>query len=110
MLMATLMQSGGKKAGPQLLSSAGQWGMRVEKADDDEEAGVTVAEAFPGGAADKSGLKAGDRLLTLDGRWTDTVADCYRAAAEIKPGQPAELVLKRDGKEVKRMVSPAEGF
>ena len=55
-------------------------------------------------------MKAGDRLLTLDGRWTDTVADCYRAAAEVKAGQPAEIVLKRDGQEIKQTVRPAEGL
>ncbi|HEX4589825.1 MAG TPA: retropepsin-like aspartic protease [Gemmataceae bacterium] len=111
MLMATLMQSGGRKAaGPQVLSPAAQWGMRVEKAEGDEDTGVTVAEVFTGGAAAKAGMKAGDRLLTLDGRWTDTVADCYLAAAEVKAGQPAELLLKRNGKEIKRTVRPAEGL
>src|SRR5262249_8295940 len=61
--------------GPKILSPAGQWGMVVAKAKDDEDAGVTIKEVLPGGAAAKAGLKAGDRLLTLDARWTDTIND-----------------------------------
>ena len=63
------------------------WGMRVEKPADDEKPGVTVAEVFAGGSAAKAGLKADDRVLTLDGRWTDSVADCYQAAEGVRPGQ-----------------------
>jgi hypothetical protein len=93
-----------------VLAPAAQWGMRVNKDADDEEPGVAVAEVFAGGAAAKAGLKAGDRLLTLDGRWTDSVADCYQAAEAVTPGQAAEVVLRRDGKEVKRTVTPTEGM
>jgi hypothetical protein len=111
-LMATLLDPKRRSKEAQaarILVPAAQWGMKVEKHDDDA-AGVTIAEVFTGGAAAKAGVKVGDRLLTLDGRWTDTIGDCYQAAEEIKSGQAAEILLRRDGKDVKLRVTPAAGF
>ena len=62
-----------------------------------------------GSPAAAGGLKAGDRLLTLDGRWTDSLSDAFIAASFVKPGSPAVLTVKRDGKEVKLTVKPAKG-
>ena len=56
------------------------------------------------------GLKVGDRILTLEGRWTDSVADCYRAASYVRAGTAARLVVLRDGKEVELTVKVAAGF
>jgi hypothetical protein len=112
-LMTTLMTGGrrGKDAqAPRVLAPAAQWGLRVDKDEDDEDAGVTVREVFAGSAAAKAGMKPGDRLLTLDGRWTDTVNDCYQAAEAVKPEQVAELVLKRGGKEIRVTVTPVAGL
>ncbi len=92
-----------------ILVPAAQWGLTVDKTDA-ETVGVTIKEVFAGGAAAKAGVKVGDRLLTLDGRWTDSITDCYRAAEEAKAGQPVEILLRRNGKEVKLMVTPTSGF
>ena len=94
----------------QVLAPAGQWGFQVEKDDKDEEPGVTIKEVLPGGPADKAGLKARDRLLTLSGRWTDTVADCYMAASFVTPGSEAVVVIRRDGKESQRKVKVVAGL
>ncbi|HEX4589891.1 MAG TPA: aspartyl protease family protein [Gemmataceae bacterium] len=110
MMMATLLQPRKKGSAPLIVGAAAQWGLRVEKADDDDEAGVIVAQVFSGGAAAKAGIRAGDRLLTLDGRWTDTVADCYQAAKEIQAGQHVNVLLRRNGKEIRLTVAPAPGF
>jgi S1-C subfamily serine protease len=82
----------------------------VTKEEDDEEAGVTIAEVRPGTPAAEAGLSVGDRLLTLDGRWTDSVAACYEAASCVKPGTGALLVLRRKGNEVKLTVAPRAGL
>jgi hypothetical protein len=102
--------AGGKKPEPTVLAPAGVWGFAVDKDKDDEADGVKVTEVLAKSPAAAGGLKAGDRLLTLDGRWTDSVADTFLAATSAKPGQPVALVVKRDGKEVKLTVTPGKGL
>jgi hypothetical protein len=114
-LMTTLMTATAGRRGkeamaPRVLAPSAQWGLRVEKAEDDEDPGVMVKGVFAGSAAAKAGVQPGDRLMTLDGRWTDTVNDCYLAAEAVKAGQAAELALKRGGKEIKLTVTPAAGL
>ena len=86
------------------------WGFTVDKASDDEDAGVAVKDVIAGTPAADGGLKAGDRLMTLDGRWTDTIADTFTAASFVKAGRATEVVVKRDGKEVKLTIKPAKGL
>jgi S1-C subfamily serine protease len=93
-----------------VLAPAALWGMQAAKASDDDEAGVTLKEVLPDSPAARAGLKAGDRLLTLDGRWTDTLADLYAAAGYVKPGAVVPLVVKREGKEIELKVKPAAGL
>ena len=61
-----------------------------------------------GTPAAKAGFKTGDRLLTLDGRWTDTVADLYLASSLIALERPIVARISRDGKkmELKLTVRP----
>ncbi len=108
MTAAIMDLGGGDKV--KILSPAGQWGFLPEKGEKDDDAGVTLKEVFPGGAAAAAGLKAGDRLLTIDGRWTDTIPDLYRAAEFIKPGATAPVTVKRDGKEMTLKVKPTAGL
>lgn len=94
---------------PAVLAPAAVWGLVVGKEKDDEAAGVVVEKVLDGGAAAAAGLKPGDRLLTVNGRWTDTVADTFTAAGSVKPGKEAAVVVRRDGQEVKLTVKPAKG-
>jgi membrane-associated protease RseP (regulator of RpoE activity) len=110
MMTALMTGTMGSDDGPKVLSPAAQWGMLVRKETGDEADGVSVTEVLPGGAADAAGLKAGDRLLTLDGRWTDTLADLYAAAGYVKPGKEVAVVVKRGGKDVTLKVKPAPGL
>ena len=57
----------------------------------------------------RGGLKPGDVLTTLDGRWTTSIADVFHAAADAEPGRAAAVVILRDGKELTLTVTPAEG-
>jgi hypothetical protein len=101
---------GGDKPKARVLAPAAQWGFRVQKDAKDQEAGVDIKEVLAGSAAAAAGMKAGDRLLTLDGRWTDSVAECYSAAGRIKAGTAAKVVVKRKGKEVELTVKPVAGL
>ncbi len=92
------------------IAPAALWGFTLADKQDDARAGVTVQEVHLQGAAAKAGLQAGDRLLSLDGRWTDSVADCYRATASVKPGTKVPLVVDRQGKQIEVQVEPAPGL
>lgn len=109
-MQAALMSGMGGADGPMILSAPATWGLNVGKKSDDEEAGVNVTKILAGGPSEKAGLKEGDRLLTLDGRWTDSTADVYRTVASIKPGTSVPAVIRRDGKEMKVTIKPIPGI
>jgi hypothetical protein len=100
----------GKKPDAAVLAPAGVWGFTVDKEADDEADGVKVTAVLEKSPAAAGGLKAGDRLMTLDGRWTDTVSDTFLAAGFAKPGKAVTLVVKRGGKELKLTVTPGKGL
>jgi hypothetical protein len=106
-LMTALLNPNKK---PKVLAPAGQWGFRVTKEKNDEAPGVMVQEVHAGTAAAKAGLKVGDRLLTLDGRWTDSVPDCYAAATHVPARREARLRVRRDGKEIELTVKVQPGL
>lgn len=78
------------------------------------ETGVVVVRVFPGGPADKAGLKVDDVLTNVGGhavpdvttiarddpRGSAFAAAFQRIAAEWKPGAEVELVARRGGKPV----------
>jgi hypothetical protein len=106
----TAMLMDRNRGAKQIVAPAGVWGFHADKASDDEEPGVTVKEVFPDSPAAKAGLKAGDRVLTLDDRWTDTVADLFAAASAIRPGTAAQLRVRRDDQELTLTVRPKAGL
>ena len=108
-IMAIMLASKAEKDKARVLAPAGLLGLRVEKKPDDDEAGVAVAEVFTGSAAASGGLKAGDRLLTLDGRWTDSVEDCFFAASRLQPGAPVRAEILRDGKKMDLRIQVRQG-
>ena len=92
------------------MAPAGMWGLEVEKKAGDNDAGITIKQVLPRSAAAKAGLKAGDRLLTLDDRWTDSVTDCFIAAGYIKPGTEVKVTVKRNADELELTVRPQAGL
>ena len=93
-----------------VVGPAGWWGYTLTKAKSDEEPGVTVGEVYEGTPAAKAGLKAGDRVLTIDGRWTDSLGDAHVAVSLVKPGRNADVTLTRDGKALTLGVTPTVGY
>lgn len=109
-MMKRMMAPKAERTTPRVLAPAGVLGIRVEKAKDDEAAGVSITDVLAASAAADAGFKMGDRLLTLDGRWTDTVADLYLAASLIEMGRPVTARVRRDGKQLLLKISPRAGL
>ena len=63
--------------------------------------GVFVAEIVKGGPSDKAGLELGDRVLFFDGVEIKETGDIIRVRDSHKAGDTIEVVVERDGKEIK---------
>jgi membrane-associated protease RseP (regulator of RpoE activity) len=93
-----------------ILAADESLGVRMTKDAKDDTAGVTISAVLPDSPAADAGLKPGDRLLTLGGRWTDTVQDCYLAATAIESARPVAVTYQRDGKQHKTTVFVKPGI
>jgi hypothetical protein len=101
---------GPKVVRQRVLAPAGIYGMRLGEAVGGlDSPGILIAEVMAGSPAERAGLKAGDVLLALDGRWTTSVADVFHAAATAAPGRETTAVVYRDGKEQPLTICPADG-
>ena len=65
----------------------------------EETSGIYVAEVMRGSAAEKSGLKAGDVLCSLNGYEVKTTPLLQEQLAKYAPGDEVEVVYSRGGKE-----------
>lgn len=72
--------------------------------------GLAVSSVLEGTPAAKAGLRSGDRLVTVSGRWTDTKGDFLQAASHLKPGISVIFEVKREGQIIKVPVVPVSGF
>ena len=85
-------------------------GIAVSKAKDDQAAGVVIDSVLSESPAANGGLKAGDRLLTLDGRWTDSVDDCYAALTAIDSARAVPMSILRDGRQFAGVLNVKPGI
>ena len=67
----------------------------------DRARGALVGEVQPDSPAEAGGIKQGDVVLSFAGQPIDRVGQLSRAVAVVEPGKQAEVVVWRDGKEVK---------
>lgn len=67
---------------------------------------LRVLRVEPGGPADRAGVRAEDRLLTVDGRLLPRMMDYYAATAGHYRLEPLALQLQRDGNTVSVVVRP----
>jgi PDZ domain/Aspartyl protease len=105
------MTDASEKAGkPKILSSLGVWGFTVKKPKSDTDAGVIIGDILADSPTAKAGLKTNDRVLTIDGRWTDSTSDAYLAASLVKPGRTVEVQIERNGQAMTLKVTPVSGF
>jgi hypothetical protein len=108
-LMARVMAIGSAKGHTRVVAPAAQWGLVLEGRKEGP-AGVVVKEVRPGSSAEQAGIRAGDLILTLDGRWTDTVADAFLAASYVKPQAQANITVQRGADKLDLVVQPRAGL
>ena len=59
--------------------------------------GVYIVEVVKGGPAEKAGLKAGDRIVSIDGSEVGTQSDLGTLMQNYKAGDTMEITVARDG-------------
>jgi S1-C subfamily serine protease len=63
----------------------------------DRPEGVLIADLFPGAAAERAGLRVGDLILAIDGQAVNDEAGVNYRIGTRKPGDTAQLQIRRDG-------------
>ena len=63
----------------------------------DRPQGVVVATVYPGGPADRAGVRAGDLILAADGAPVNDEGAVNYSAATHRPGDSVRLTLRRGG-------------
>jgi uncharacterized iron-regulated protein len=61
--------------------------------------GVLVEGVTPGSPAEKAGIRNGDRILSIDGRRVEEVADVFLLVREKRQGEESSVIVRRDGVE-----------
>jgi hypothetical protein len=67
--------------------------------------GVSVSKVIEGGPAAQAGMKDGDLITKLGNKPIGTMGDYMESLSKHKPGEKVEVVVKRDGKDVKLQVT-----
>jgi serine protease Do len=96
----------------QLLSKGsierGWLGVAVE----DRDGGVTIASVDRNGPAAKSGIRAGDVVVAVNGDHIDSSRGLIRAVAAVPPGGGVRVTVRRQGREMEILLNvgrrPAE--
>ena len=70
--------------------------------------GALVADVTKEGPAAKAGIRSGDVIVSFDGKDVESEHDLPQIVASTTPGKKVEVIVIRDGKEVKVPVSIAE--
>jgi PDZ domain/Peptidase family M28 len=89
---------------PARIGSSAYLGTMPDYASDSKD-GLRLAGVSPGGPAEKGGLKEGDVITRFGGKAVGTIYDFMESLGQHKPGEKVELVIKRDGKDLKVQVT-----
>ena len=64
---------------------------------DERAHSIKVGDVVPGSPAEQAGLRAGDRIIGVNGRRLSTSAPYYEAYGRGRPGDAVDLTIQRDG-------------
>jgi serine protease Do len=67
---------------------------------DDRDDGVTIANLDRNGPAGKSGIKAGDIVIAINGDHIESSRGLIRAVAGVPPGNSVRVTIRRQGREM----------
>ncbi|WP_422928009.1 PDZ domain-containing protein [Singulisphaera sp. PoT] len=103
--------AGPRVAKHRVLAPGGLWGLSVDEAEGGVDArGIPVRSVLADSPASTAGLKPGDILTTIDGRWTTSIADAYAAASGVAVGKETSINVLRNGQELTLTIRPSDGF
>jgi S1-C subfamily serine protease len=71
-----------------------------------EKGSILILSTVKDGPADKSGLKAGDVVLKIDGAKANDLDTAVKVIRALKPNRKAQFQVLRDGKEMVIDVTP----
>lgn len=74
-------------------------GLGVQVVEDRRDRGVRVTRVHPGSPAQQTGLQRGDTIIEVDGQSVQSPQDLVSIIRERSPGDRAELVVLRNGRE-----------
>ncbi|PJA26199.1 MAG: hypothetical protein CO189_11895 [candidate division Zixibacteria bacterium CG_4_9_14_3_um_filter_46_8] len=88
-------------------SGKGWLGVYIQDIEDDmsealnlkSKKGVLVGDVINDSPAEKGGIKSGDIIVKFNGKSSDDENDLRESIASTKPGEEAQIVVLRDGKE-----------
>ena len=73
---------------------------------DTDVKGVRLSGARPGGPAAEAGIQAGDVIVEVAGHKVENLYDYAHALRALKIGEPASIVVEREGKRLEVQVTP----
>ncbi len=82
-------------------------GIMPDMEGDSKEPGWLVADVMEGGGASKAGMKAGDRILSVDGLAITGMTDYYKATEKKKAGDVISVNVRRGREELTLQVELA---
>jgi membrane-associated protease RseP (regulator of RpoE activity) len=81
-------------------SGGASLGVVPDYGSDASAVGVLIVGTSPGSAADKAGLKAGDRITALGGKKVEDLQQLADVLSEAKPGDQVKVKIVRDKQEL----------
>ena len=71
----------------------------IERLGIETDSGAFIADVVPGSGADDADLRAGDVIISIDGKRIDEAADVAEVITALAPGDRIEVVIEREGEE-----------
>ena len=94
-------QTGGGRGGATPTPTPNRPRLGVTPKYPEDEAGILLEDVAKDGAAEKAGVKGGDRIVELAGKPVKTLTELLAVIDTQKSGDTVEIVVVRDGKKMK---------